>query len=324
MLKFSDPAVADLDYTKFYKSTAALSNLTKTSTKTATRVTKIDPKNFIYTAVVGLNGDEWNANWDYLPNEELLAEVTDKIANSASNNTHKFAWQTWIGQPNPRNHKLEDAAKDSFGFVADAHYCPTTKNLYMLLATDRLKDPSLARAIELKLQNAVSAGWSVTYSKCSYCEHKAYKEGDYCEHIEKHKGRFLPALKSPKPDWIKFCQANYPNVVENGQVRVGEICYGIRGIEESWVVNPAFPKARVIEVLKTAQAKTDLTVVREFLKTASVPVSEIDGLLSAYPSDHCQVLGENLFKASKAAERHSETKHRGIYGNAGRNPSWSK
>jgi hypothetical protein len=322
--KYSDPKQATLDYSAYFQ---ALSNAAAKS-KSASgkqRIAKLDKDNFIYSAVVGLEGNCFNANWDYIPHGELLAEIKDRTYAAADDGQAipvKHAWQTWIGRPNPRNHKLEDIARDSYGFVADAHYDPDKKFLYMLLATDRQKDPALARAIELQLQRDVSAGWKVAYSKCSYCGHPAYKEGDYCDHIRRQKGHELSMKASPNQEWVKYCQANFPNVVSpTGMVRIGEICFGIEGIEESWVTNGAFANAKLVEILKGASAQ-DAQLVGGFLKSAGV--QDADALIAQYVQpDYKSVLGDSLFKTSPEAQKHASDK-RGVYGRPTRNATWSK
>ena len=113
LLKFSNPTPVTRDYASYFKA------LQVSPTKTAsgkTKIAKLDLDNFIYTAVVGLSSNEWNANWDYIPSSELLKEVGfDKIAGEDIDPKQKYcAWQTWVGRPNPRNHKLEDIAREVY------------------------------------------------------------------------------------------------------------------------------------------------------------------------------------------------------------------
>jgi hypothetical protein len=188
-------------------------------------VEKYDP-NYVYSVVIGIQGDTFNENHDFWPWEDTLL-APHKTLHLA----HQY--QSWKGKPNCYQH-INRGPQDHYGYVVDTWHTEP-KDVLMVLATDRRANPDLVRAIEAGTINSVSMGCNVAMSKCSVCGNIAYTPKDYCQHIKWQKGRHLPVN-----DGLNY----YPGAkiaASTPLVYCGEICYDITGVEMSWVDNPAFP-----------------------------------------------------------------------------------
>lgn len=238
-------------------------------TKQARKVEKLS-NNMIYSVVIGIQGDVFNENYDYWSwKDELLSKKA----------SGEFVWETWIGKPNCMDHKCASVA-DHYGKVIDAYPHYPKQHILMVIGTDRTKDANLALGIENGYIDKVSMSCDVESSDCSYCGKNASHPDAFCTHLKTQRGRFLPVKKGMN---------HYKPAIDNGFIRVGEICHNSTGRELSWVSNPAFPGCKSIVQLKLAEkleflsdiykardAEHDKKIASTFKKVASKDVITVD------------------------------------------------
>ena len=206
--------------------------------KTASRsVIETASPDYVYAAIVGIEGSVFNENWDYWDWDDELCRI--KTAGAFKGQP---TWATWRGKPVCTNHPKEiDPLKDVYGKVCDCYPNHQNKNVQMLVAVDKQRDPSVARGIENGVLNTFSMGCRVAYSNCTYCGHKAALPKDYCECVKTKRGRLMP-----RRDGMN----HFAGVTEHNMVRVGELCHDSDGIEISIVTRPAFPNCVTLDVLE--------------------------------------------------------------------------
>lgn len=190
---------------------------------------------YVYSVVIGIQGDVFNENNDYWPwDNELLKQ----------NSKGDTVWKTWIGKPNCIDHKCS-SVMDHYGRVSDCWPNYPPKQIMMVIATSKSKNADLAKGIEAGYIDKVSMSCEVGHSDCSYCGKSATNPHEYCKHIagNRDRGRWLPIKKGEK-------HYSGPNVEKDGFIRVGEICYDSIGRELSWVSNPAFEGCKSVSRLK--------------------------------------------------------------------------
>jgi hypothetical protein len=213
--------------------------------KSASKIEELSDE-FVYSVVIGTQGDVFNENNDYWPWEDELLKANSK---------GDIVWKTWIGKPNCIDHKCA-SVMDHYGRIPDAWPNYPPKHIMMVIATSKSRNPELAKGIETGLIDKVSMSCEVGHSNCSYCGKTASNPHEYCEHINYKRGRLLPVKKGMK-------HYEGPNVVLDGFVRVGEICYDSTGRELSWVSNPAFTGCKSVSKLKLANKLDILADVYE-------------------------------------------------------------
>lgn len=236
--------------------------------KSAKKVEELSD-DYIYSVVIGIQGDIFNENNDYWPWEDELLKQNSK---------GELVWKTWIDKPNCIDHKCA-SVMDHYGRVADCWPNYPPKQIMMVTATSKSKSPELARGIDEGHISKVSMSCEVGYSVCSYCGKKAYTDKEYCVHVIQDRGRRLPVKKGAK-------HYEGPNVVENDLVRVGEICFDSNGRELSWVSNPAFTGCKSVSKLKLANkldiiaevynAQGEKNIASAFKKIASKDIISFD------------------------------------------------
>ena len=157
-------------------------------------VANLEPE-YAYHHVIGLHGDQKDANGEYTGNDNgdffwwrqtLLAKRDDDM----------YAYQTWIGGDVLENHDERQIR----GYIADCWPTFVDKSIHMLKATNRKNHPLLVTNIDKSKITDVSMGTIVGHSYCSVpgCQRHASKEepniteDDWCHHL-----RYYKAGKDP-------------------------------------------------------------------------------------------------------------------------------
>ncbi len=149
-----------------------------------------------------------NQNFDGFPSKEL-----------------KSAAHTFVGRPVFVNHNNEDHRRTR-GIIIDSAYkeAGTDKYIELLIEVDAKSFPKLASLISTGELDSVSMGTDVEFTKCSYCNNKAYEIEDFCSHVRNQKGQTLSKMGSDG---------------KRESVLVYESCYGLNFFEISYVFDPA-------------------------------------------------------------------------------------
>jgi len=221
---------------------------------------------FLYTKVLAIKKNEVNENGDAFPEEEL-----------------KKSAHTFIGVPVFCNHQ-NDNIENARGKVVHAWYDEEVGGIYTINMVDSIAYPSLARGIEEGYIIGTSMGCSVEASVCSVCLNVAETPDHYCTHVRNQKNRTFSGkvknaygengvtLKGYDKCPIKVATDSDGNIVHESQ-KVYEHNFGIRFIEDSFVVNPACPECLVQEVLNTGtiqqKVASAVEVFGNFKKVAS-------------------------------------------------------
>ena len=199
----------------------------------------------LFVKAFAIKENEVNDNGDAFSPEEL-----------------KKAAHTFIGCPVFVNHQNDDVEK-ARGKVAHAWYDKEAGGIFVINMVDKEAYPQLARGIEEKYISGTSMGAQVTYSCCSVCHRKASTSDEFCDHIKNRKNKTVSRTleceyhKSPsKPqEDCPVCDCKKGSSKENTykEAKIFEWNYGIKFIEDSFVVNPACHDCLVCDVLNVAK-----------------------------------------------------------------------
>lgn len=130
------------------------------------------------------------------------------------------AYKNWIGKPLCIDHK-SNSVDHVRGVIVDTYYDKLHDRVIALAAIDKVNYADLARKVATGYANSVSMGVGVSKAICSDCGKVAQVEQDFCNHMRTKTG-------------------------------YGEINIGLNPIELSIVVNGADPKAKIKQVLASA------------------------------------------------------------------------
>lgn len=181
-----------------------------------------------YTGSIKLSNGE-----NYTPKPGSLVTVTRAISARVNQNFDGFpsaelkkAHKTFIGRPVFVNHNNEDQTRTR-GIVIDSVYKEADKDKYIELTieVDAKTFPRIAALISTGELDSVSMGTDVKFTKCSYCDNKAYDVDDFCDHVKYQKGQRLSKLN--------------PETGKQEKVLVYESCHGLNFFEISYVFDPA-------------------------------------------------------------------------------------
>ena len=177
------------------------------------------PDSYVYAEIRALTEGKSNANGDCFLHEELI-----RIDES----TGEPVYKSFVGKGLYKNHN-SDAVENAVGVIIDAEYIvddPSDRHVRLIVACDRLKDPDLARGLELGRYNNFSMGCSISYSICSHCGKKITDtKSGLCDCLKYHRGQKLQGKT------------------------VCEILHGVAFHEVSCVTVGADAKAKLISVL---------------------------------------------------------------------------
>lgn len=185
----------------------------------------------LYIKIFAIKKDEPNDNGDAFDEKEL-----------------KQAASTFIGVPLFANHQNDDVEK-ARGECVHSWYDKKEGGIYIIGRVDKIAYPRLARGVEEGYITGTSMGCSVESSLCSVCHNKASVAEDYCSHIENRKNRKFSGERkcayheSPvdKEEKCPLCGSTKDNVktLKHSEQQIYEHNYGLKFIENSFVVNPA-------------------------------------------------------------------------------------
>ncbi|GAF71731.1 unnamed protein product, partial [marine sediment metagenome] len=196
---------------------------------------------------------------------------------------------TFIGVPLFSNHQNDDIEKAK-GDCIHSWYDDDKGGIYIIAKVDKVAYPRLARGIEEKYISATSMGTSVEFSLCSICHNLANVAEQYCTHITNRKNRKFsgnidceyhnsdadtekkcPLCGSTKDKKIKLSHEN---------LQIFEHNYGLKFIENSFVVNPACHECGISEILhipnvnkKIAQLKANINKISENTKNKNFKIN---------------------------------------------------
>lgn len=220
-----------------------------------------DNPDHLFVKVFAIKKDEVNDNGDAFSEVEL-----------------KKAAHTFIGVPVFVNHQNDDIEK-ARGSVVHAWYDDAAGGIYIISKVDKQAYPKLARGIEEKYVIGTSMGASVEYSLCSVCHNKAHTQDEFCPHVKERKNKkFSGKMKCRyhesdcKPsDDCPVCGCKKGASIENmfKDAKIFEHNYGIRFIEDSFVVNPACHDCLVCDVLNLDKLQQKVASMTSVIKTAT-------------------------------------------------------
>jgi hypothetical protein len=185
----------------------------------------------LYIKVFAIKKDEPNDNGDSFCEAEL-----------------KTATPSFVGVPLFTNHQNDDVEK-ARGECVHSWYDDKDGGIYIIGRVDKLAYPRLARGIEEGYITGTSMGCSVENSICSVCHNNAHTSEDYCSHVANRKNRkYTGDIKcsyhnSPtdKKEKCPLCgsTADDTKTLKHSEQQIFEHNYGLKFIENSFVVNPA-------------------------------------------------------------------------------------
>ncbi len=185
----------------------------------------------LYVKVFAIKEDEVNDNGDAFSTAEL-----------------KTAAPTFVGVPLFTNHQNDDVEK-SRGECVHSWYDKEAGGIFIIGRVDKIAYPKLARGIEEGYITGTSMGCSVEYSICSVCHNKAQTSDEYCEHVASRKNKKYSGdmdckyHKSPidTDEECPLCKSTKDASVSlsHDKQAIYEHNYGLKFIENSFVVNPA-------------------------------------------------------------------------------------
>lgn len=213
-----------------------------------------DHPEHLYLKIFAIQENEMNDNGDYFSAEEL-----EKSA------------ETFVGVPIFTNHENDDVEK-ARGDCVHAWYDKDAGGIYIIARVDKVAYPKLARGIEEGFIKGTSMGCSVEYSICSICHNKAHTADEYCTHIRNSKTRKFNGRSSCKykksscgpDDDCPICGGKETKeAMSHEDMEVFEYNYGLKFIENSFVVNPACHDCGVTCVLHVPELEKKVASLRE-------------------------------------------------------------
>jgi len=201
---------------------------------------------FLYVKIFAIKEDEVNDNGDAFCPAEL-----------------KKAAETFVGVPLFTNHQNDDVEKAK-GECVHSWYDKEAGGIYIIGRVDKLAYPKLARTIEEGYVKGTSMGTSVEYSVCSVCHVRAATSDDYCAHIRERKNKKYsgnikckyhdcPDVKDDEK--CPLCSSTKDDIKTNkhSEQEIYEHNYGLKFIENSFVVNPACHDCGVTCILNSPE-----------------------------------------------------------------------
>lgn len=212
----------------------------------------------LFVKVFAIKKDEVNDNGDWFSEGEL-----------------KKAAKTFIGVPVFVNHQNDDVEK-ARGKVVHAWYDESIGGIYTINMVDKVAFPRLARGIEQGYVTGTSMGCQVQYSCCSICHHRAATAKEFCSHIkERKKKRFTGEHEckyhsSPNAGSescpVCGCKKGSSEKHSYKDHQIFEHNFGVKFIEDSFVVNPACHDCLVQDILNTDGVRKKIASLVEKVK----------------------------------------------------------
>ena len=227
----------------------------------------------LYIKIFAIKKDEVNDNGDAFSEEEL-----------------KKAAHTFVGVPLFTNHQNDDIEKAK-GDCIHSWYDDEKGGIYIIGKVDKVAYPKLARGIEEKYISATSMGTSVEGSCCSICHNYANTAEQYCSHISNRKNRKFSGniecqyhnSKADTEEKCPLCGSTKDKKIKlsHENLQIFEHNYGLKFIENSFVVNPACHECGISEILhipnvnkKIAQLKESINKISENTKNKNFKIND--------------------------------------------------
>jgi hypothetical protein len=192
----------------------------------------------LFVKCFAILADEMNDNGDFFSKEEL-----------------KKATASFVGVPVFTNHQNSDA-EEARGKVVHSWWNDERNGIDIIARVDAEAYPKLARGIKEEYIMGTSMGCQVQYSLCSICHNKAETPDQYCSHIQERKTRTISARTECKYHEhgdgdcpLCECKKGETKKLVIKDAEVFEYNYGIKFIENSFVVNPACHSCGVTEII---------------------------------------------------------------------------
>lgn len=193
----------------------------------------------LFIKCFAIKAEETNDNGDYFSREELIKAVP-----------------TFVGVPLFTNHANTDI-NEARGKVVHSWWDNEKNGIMIIGRVDAEAYPQLARGIKEEYVIGTSMGCQVQYSLCSICHNYAETPDSYCECIRERKTRHITSRKQECHYHDNGPDDNCPicgcakGISKKYAVdsKVFEHNYGIKFIENSFVVNPACADCGVTEVI---------------------------------------------------------------------------
>ena len=199
--------------------------------------------------------DETNDNGDYFSRIEL-----------------KKATPTFVGVPLFTNHANADI-NEARGKVVHSWWDEEQNGIMIVGRVDAEAYPQLARGIKEEYVVGTSMGCQVQYSICSVCHNYAETPDQYCSCIQERKTRMVQAKNQKCKYHERGDESECPicGSTKDEQkkyavnTKVFEYNYGIKFIENSFVVNPACPTCGVTEIIDPHKFRTKVAAIEKVL-----------------------------------------------------------
>ena len=219
----------------------------------------------LFVKVFAIKAEESNDNGDYFSKLEL-----------------KKAVASFIGVPVFTNHENSDVNK-ARGSVVHSWWDEDKNGIMIIARVDAAAYPQLARGIREEYIINTSMGCQVEGSVCSICHNWATNADQYCSHIKNQKTRNI-SVRSTKCKYhehgsedkcpICDCTKDNPKTLTADMEKVFEYNFGIKFIENSFVVNPACHDCGVTEVIDPTKFKVKTAHIAAMLPLMIKKASE--------------------------------------------------
>jgi hypothetical protein len=166
--------------------------------------------------------DKTGGTWKWVCNDSSIRPFKNSNGDIFPEEELIKAHKKWIERPLCVDHK-SNSVDHIRGIIVDAYYDRPLKRVIALCALDKKNYPELADKVAKNLSNAVSMGTGVGRAICFDCGQVAKTADDFCHHMR-----------------TKSCY--------------GEINIDLSPIELSIVVNGADPKAKIKQIIASADA----------------------------------------------------------------------
>ncbi len=219
----------------------------------------------LFVKCFAIKADEMNDNGDYFSQNEL-----------------KKATSSFVGVPIFTNHQNQDI-NQARGKVVHSWWSGEKNGIMIIARVDAEAYPQLARGIKEQYIVGTSMGCQVQYSLCSVCHNYAETPDQYCSCIRERKTRDITARsqkcnyhKMGKEDKCPICSSTKKEGNKysyNG--KAFEYNFGVKFIENSFVVNPACDTCGVEEVIDPSVFLAKVARIAEALPRLLKAASEI-------------------------------------------------
>jgi hypothetical protein len=230
------------------------------------KVATTEHPDHLYVKIFAIRQDEVNDNGDSFSSSEL-----EKGAES------------FIGVPLFTNHQNDDVEK-ARGTCIHSWYDKEKGGIFIIGKVDKVAYPKLARSIEEGYVRGTSMGTQVDHSLCSVCHNYSKIADDYCDHVLNRKNRkfsgkigcaYHDNKDIPDDEECPLCGSvrnKRTKLAHTGQ-QIFEHNYGLKFIENSFVVNPACHDCGVSCVLHIPEIQTKVAslsnIVGNLIKSSS-------------------------------------------------------